>query len=80
MLKIIYKCKKCSWKKSISAEWGDLQPKMCGNKRCAVSYFKNPDLLEVTKEQPPAISITVKEDKIVTKSKKDKKEDYERRD
>ena len=32
--RILYTCKKCGWKVSISAVWSDIKPKMCMNKKC----------------------------------------------
>lgn len=44
--RIEYKCKKCGWEESIVADWADLKPKLCGNKRCNHSFLKNPTDLE----------------------------------
>lgn len=40
-----YVCKACGWRKSILAAWADLKPKKCMNKKCGVSFIKNPDQL-----------------------------------
>ena len=46
MLKRIhYECKNCGWKTSIIAQWGDLSPKRCTNKKCNTSFLKNPEKL-----------------------------------
>lgn len=43
--KVKYTCKNCNWQTSIRAEWADLRPKRCMNKRCNTSFLKSPDAL-----------------------------------
>lgn len=49
--RIKYTCKKCSWTTSIIIAWADLKPRRCMNKKCRVSFIKDPSQLEI--EMPP---------------------------
>jgi DNA-directed RNA polymerase subunit RPC12/RpoP len=55
MTRLTYKCSKCSWEKSLPQEWGDLRPRMCGNKNCLTSFYKEPDALQVLVPKKPEV-------------------------
>lgn len=47
MSKIKYSCTNCGiWETSITAEWSDIKPKRCMNKKCNTSFITNPDALK----------------------------------
>ena len=64
MEKLSYRCKDCGWEKSIPAQWADVSPRYCGNKKCKysgrvkqgrTSFLKEPKMLEIimpTKAEP----------------------------
>ena len=55
MNKVKYTCKNCGWETSIRAEWGDLRPKRCMNKKCNTSFLAHPDALIIVRpEAKPA--------------------------
>lgn len=58
--RIKYKCKQCSWEASLVAEWTDIRPKRCGNRRCGQNFLTSPTDLEIT--QPPVGEVPVKVD------------------
>lgn len=45
--KVKYTCKKCGWSTSIRAEWADLKPKRCMNKKCNCSFLAHKEELEI---------------------------------
>lgn len=49
--KVKYTCKNCGWETSIRAEWADIRPKRCMNKKCNTSFLASPKDLIIT---PPA--------------------------
>jgi hypothetical protein len=59
-----YKCKCCDvWEKAIPADWSDVAPRFCGNKRCELSLIKSkgkkgfrnsPEMLERVMPVEPA--------------------------
>lgn len=82
---IVYTCKKCNWQTAILAEWADLKPKRCPNKKCNCFFLKEPDQLDVKlPKNPPkkkAPSAVRKKTKTTAKKKSStkKKEIDERR-
>lgn len=71
--KIKYTCKNCGWCTSIVAEWTDIKPKRCMNKKCNTSFIKTPDALII--EVPEAPKAEAMEKKATKKSKKSETED-----
>lgn len=57
-----YVCKNCGWETSITAQWADLKPPFCGNKKCDYSksrarktkksFRTNSEMLEIIRPQP----------------------------
>jgi hypothetical protein len=45
MERIKYTCANCGWETSVIAQWKDLKPKRCMNKKCNASFLKNPEAL-----------------------------------
>ena len=70
--KIKYTCKNCGWCTSIVAEWTDIKPKRCMNKKCNTSFIKTPDALII--EVPEAPKEPIKKT-VTKKSKKSETED-----
>lgn len=74
--KIFYTCKKCGWQTSIRAEWSDLKPKRCMNKKCNTDFrVKKSDLvIEMPKKKRAASEKATKKTtkKTVKHDKKDK--------
>jgi len=66
--KVKYTCKNCNWQTSIRVEWADLRPKRCMNRKCNISFLKNPDSLLI--ELPEEIKIAPEK-----KTKKSKKQE-----
>lgn len=73
--KIKYICKNCGWEISIRAEWGDLRPKRCMNRKCNTSFRKYPESLII--QYPDNLQIQDRTDKKVEKSRKRKKKSSE---
>ena len=44
---IVYTCNKCGWQTAVLAQWADLKPKKCPNKKCNCLFLKEPDQLDV---------------------------------
>lgn len=44
---IVYTCKKCGWQTAILAQWADLKPKKCQNRKCNCLFLREPDQLDV---------------------------------
>lgn len=59
--KIKYTCLKCNWQGSIVELWGDLKPRRCPNKRCKVSFRKQPELLKTELPKKEVIPVDVAE-------------------
>ena len=57
---IVYSCKECDWQAAVLAQWADIKPKRCGNKKCQCLFLKNPDKLDIKlpkeaiKPKPPS--------------------------
>lgn len=49
MERIKYSCSNCGWETSVIAQWKDLKPKRCMNKKCNTSFRVNPEAL-ITKD------------------------------
>lgn len=49
MERIKYTCANCGWETSVVAQWKDLKPKRCMNKKCNTSFRANPESL-ITKD------------------------------
>jgi len=82
MQKIRYICKNCGAEHLIIAQWGDLRPKRCRNKKCNTSFLAHPDKLIIKLPQTPEPEKEVEEVKVVKKqskkvSKKDKVEELD---
>lgn len=45
MERIKYTCSNCGWETSVVAQWKDLKPKRCMNKKCNTSFRKDPESL-----------------------------------
>lgn len=72
MESVKYTCKNCGWKTEIRAEWGDLRPKRCMNKKCNTSFVAKPADLII--ERP---TVKVEEVVVVQEEKaEDKKDGY----
>lgn len=52
--KVKYTCKNCGWFTQVRAEWADLKPKRCMNKKCNTSFMKWPEALIVQVPEKPA--------------------------
>lgn len=80
---IVYTCKKCNWQTAILAQWADLKPKKCPNKKCNCFFLKEPDQLDVKlpKETPKkkAPSTVVRKTKTTKKKFPKAKKTDERR-
>lgn len=48
---VVYSCKKCGWQTAVLAQWADLKPKKCPNKKCGCFFLKEPGQLDV--KMPP---------------------------
>jgi len=82
--KIKYICKNCGWSAEIRAEWGDIRPKRCMNRKCNTYFPAYPDALEVirpekekaeSKEKPKsAAKVTPKKIKKESKSEASNKQ------
>lgn len=62
MEKLTYKCSECGWEKAIPAQWADVSPRYCGNKKCKysgrikrerTSFLKEPKALLIIKQEKP---------------------------
>lgn len=80
---IVYSCKKCGWQTAVLAQWADLKPKKCPNKKCNCLFLREPDQLDVKlppeeapKKAPSAIR---KKTKTTRKKSSRKKKSSERR-
>ena len=51
--KIKYTCKNCGWETSIRAEWADIKPKRCMNKKCNTSFVASRESLIIEKPKKP---------------------------
>lgn len=64
MEKLVYKCSHCGWERTIPAQWADVSPRYCENKKCRysgrikndrTSFLKEPKallILKAKKEEP----------------------------
>lgn len=78
MERIKYTCANCGWETSVIAQWKDLKPKRCMNKKCNTSFLKNPEALlskDPTKVVPKVVQKEEKHEKTNSKSKKFSKTD-----
>jgi len=77
MEKITYKCKVCSWTKSIPCSWEDDSPAFCGNPKCDLSakrsarsrksFKSNPECLECQRPEVKETPIHVPTSKALPK-------------
>lgn len=77
--KIKYKCANCGWEASILAEWSDLKPKRCANKRCNTSFQAYPEKLVTELPEGLKEKKTVKSRKKPAEDSSKKKELAEKR-
>lgn len=47
MDKVKYTCKNCGWSDTLPAQWADIKPKRCMNRKCNTSFRKEPEALLV---------------------------------
>jgi len=66
MEKITFRCKVCSWEKSIPAEWDDV-PQFCGNGKCSHSAKKAFKTKKSFRTDPESLEIIKPEIKVATK-------------
>ena len=74
--RVKYTCKNCGWETSIRAEWADLKPKRCMNKKCNTSFLASPkDLIIERPEKPkPKPKPVTKKDEPKVEKKEEKSE------
>jgi hypothetical protein len=75
--KVKYTCKNCGWETSIRAEWADIKPKRCMNKKCNTNFQAKPKDLIITppkkKEAPKKEKPDEEKSKTVSKPKPSRK-------
>lgn len=51
--KVKYTCNNCGWTTSIRAEWADIRPKRCMNKKCNTSFVADREALKIDRPKKP---------------------------
>jgi hypothetical protein len=82
---IVYTCKKCNWQTAILAQWADLKPKKCQNRKCNCLFLREPDKLDIKmpkdeQRKPPAPSTLKKKTKTTRKKTTGKKKSDDRQE
>jgi len=61
--RVIYRCKKCGWEGSVTAQWADIKPIFCPNEKCQLSKVKSKGKKSFRSEPESLKIIVPKEEK-----------------